>query len=307
MKNLLKNLNLLFVCTVMVFMYSCQEDEIVSEETSGIEFVFTGDRVSNTADAKAGDVKLGSDDGKEFEVCDMSLASYAVVEMAGMSYTIDLNVWGDNYKTDLVEVGPGSYEITSCMLYDSDDNPLYATPTEGSEFGKFVDQALPFNVEVEDYRKIEYDIDVLCVENFTSPQFGFVFWDVNIKEVKNLCIFANYCEPDTGHLVATLEAFVYPNAEETSEADLIWSGFADGDFNSEDEENDLLCVKLPYDSSLPAEDQSYFIELFVNGELYQGTISLDRVDMINAEGSYLHLNENCDGDFDLFESLEIPS
>ncbi|MFO7745169.1 MAG: DUF4842 domain-containing protein, partial [Psychroflexus sp.] len=253
------------------------------------------------------DVKLGSDDGKEFEVCDMSLASYAVVEMAGMSYTIDLNVWGDNYKTDLVEVGPGSYEITSCMLYDSDDNPLYATPTEGSEFGKFVDQALPFNVEVEDYRKIEYDIDVLCVENFTSPQFGFVFWDVNIKEVKNLCIFANYCEPDTGHLVATLEAFVYPNADETSEADLIWSGFADGDFNSEDEENDLLCVKLPYDSSLPAEDQSYFIELFVNGELYQGTISLDRVDMINAEGSYLHLNENCDGDFDLFESLEIPS
>ncbi|MFD0932328.1 DUF4842 domain-containing protein [Psychroflexus salinarum] len=300
MKNLFKNLNLLFVCTAMIFMYSCQEDEIVSEETSGIELVFTGDRVGNTADAKAGDVKLGANEGKEFEVCDMSLASYAVIEMAGMSYTIDLNVWGDSYKTDLIEVGPGSYEVTSCQLYDGDDNPLYATPTEGSEFARFVDQALPFNVEVENYRKIEYEIDVLCVENFTPPQFGFVFWNVNIKEVKNLCVFANYCEPDTGHQVATLEAFVYPNENETSEADLIWSGFGDGDYNSEDTDNELLCIKLPYDSSIPTDEQSYYIELFVNGVLLEGTMPLDRVDQINEEEGYLHLNEDCEGDYDIF-------
>jgi hypothetical protein len=140
------------------------------------------------------------------------------------------------------------------------------------------------------------------VEDFTPPQFGFVFWDITIKEVKNLCIFANFCDPENGHEVATLEAFIYPNENETSEEDLIWSGAADGDFDSEDESNELLCLKFPYDSSIATEDQSYFIELFVNGVLFQGTMPLDRVDMINDEEGYLHLNENCDGDFDVFSN-----
>jgi hypothetical protein len=280
-------------------MYSCQDEENTraSEEASGVEFILSGHRVDDVkSDSKSNNTE------KDGEACDMAFASYAILELGGMNYTIDLKTWGDSYKTDLIELDPGTYQVTSFQLYDGDDNPLYATPAAGSEFGAFVSQPLPFEVTVENFRKIEYDIEVLCIEEFTPPQFGFVFWDITVKEVKNLCVFTNFCEPDSGHEVATLEAFIYPNENATSEADLIWSGFADGDFDSEDEENELLCLKFPYDPSIPTEDQSYFIQLYVNGVLFEGTMPLDRVDEINAEDGYLHLNENCDGDFDVFSN-----
>ncbi|SDG50467.1 hypothetical protein [Psychroflexus sediminis] len=292
MKNLLRTFNFFMAFIAILFMYSCQ-DEAVPEEPSGVEFIFSGDRVS-TAKAGAADFK------KNGESCDMAFASYAVIEMAGTSYTIDLKTWGDNFKTDLIELPPGTYEVTSSQLYDADNNPLYATPKSGSEFGQFVNQPLPFNVNVENYRKIEYDLEALCIEEFTPPQFGFIFWDIAIREVKNLCIFANYCESETGHKVASLDAFIYPNASETSEEDLIWSGSADGDFESGDVSNELLCLKFPYDPSIPKEEQSYYIELFVNGVLYEGTMPLDKIDLINEEDGYLHLNENCDEDYDIF-------
>ncbi|MBZ9779569.1 hypothetical protein LB452_11620 [Psychroflexus sp. CAK8W] len=295
MKKLIKPFSLLFACAAMLFMYSCQDEESTSqEEQGGVEFLLAGDRVST---AKSGITNSKND----VESCDMALASYAVIEMSGETYNINLKAWGDNYKTDLIELGPGTYQVTSVQLYDTDDHPLYATPSADSEFGPFVSQALPFDVTVENYRKIEYDLEVLCIEAFTPPQFGFVFWDITIKQVKNLCVFANYCMPDTGHAVASLDAFVYPNENETSDEDLIWSGSADGDYNSDDEANELLCLKLPYDPSIPTEDQSFFIKLFVNGILVETTLSLDEVDSINEESGYLHLNENCDDDYDDFD------
>ncbi|MBZ9777404.1 DUF4842 domain-containing protein [Psychroflexus sp. CAK8W] len=296
MKNLLKPFSLLFACIAMLFMYSCQDEESTSqEEQGGVEFLLAGDRVSN---AKSGIANAKND----AESCDMALASYAVIEISGDTYEIDLKAWGDSYKTDLIELGPGTYQVTNVQLFDADGHPLYATPMANSEFGPFVSQALPFDVTVENYRKIEYDVEVLCVEEFTPPQFGFVFWDVTIKEVKNLCVFTNFCEPDAGHAVASLEAFIYPNEESTSEEDLIWTGSADGDYDSENPDNELLCLKFPYDPSIPTEDQSFYVELLVNGVLFTGTMPLDRVDMINAEDGYLHLNENCQGDFDIFST-----
>ncbi len=295
MKNLFKTFNLCLASMAMLFMYSCQQDDVATVEKNGVEFIFTGDRVGNSNNA-------GRDNGEYVADCDMSLASYAIITMGGNDYTIDLKAWGDNYKTELVELDPGSYEVTSCMLYDADDNPLYATPMTGSEFGRFVDQSLPFSVEVEEYRKIEYDIDVLCVEDFTPPQFGFVFWNVNMKEVKNLCIFANFCEPEEGHKVATLYAEIYPSELATGPNELIWSGSADGDYESEDEANELLCLKFPYDASIPADEQSFYIKLYINDILFDGTMTLDRVDLINEEEGYLHLNENCKGDFDVFRN-----
>ncbi len=301
MKNLFKTFNLCLASMAMIFMYSCQQDDVATVEKNGVEFIFTGDRANNGNNAGRDD--HGTNGVINFaEVCDMSLASYAIITMGGNDYTIDLKVWGDNYKTELIELAPGDYEVSSVQLYDGDDNPLYATPMTGSDFGNFVSQSLPFDVTVEKYRKIEYDVEVLCVEDFTPPQFGFVFWNIHMKEVKNLCIFANFCEPEEGHKVATLYAEVYPSELETGPNELIWSGSADGDYGSEDEANELLCLKFPYDASLPADEQSFYIKLYINDVLFDGTMTLDRVDMINEEDGYLHLNENCKGDFDVFRN-----
>ena len=299
MKNLFKTIHVLLFSTAILFMYSCQDEEdSVSQEQSGVEFLLAGHQVG---DAKNLNVTAKNDDDNQV-ICDMSLASYAVLNLGGTDYNINLKAWGDSFKTDLIELDPGTYQVSSFQLFDENDQPLYATPESGSEFGPFVSQAVPFDVTVAQYQKTEYDLEVLCVEDFTPPQFGFVFWDVSIKEVKNLCVFANFCEPDSGHEVATLEAFIYPDENSTEDSDLIWTGFADGDFASEDVENDLLCLKFPYDSSIDAGQQSYYVELFINDVLFSGTMPLDRVDSINANNGYLHLNENCQGDFDVFSN-----
>lgn len=179
MKKIFKTFQLFLACTAMLFMYSCQLDDAVSVEASGIEFVFSGDRVS--------DDKIGAKSMyKNGESCDMALASYAIIIMDETSYTIDLKSWGDNFKTDLIELPPGSYEVTSSQLYDADDNLLYSTPMTESEFGKFVSQSLPFRVEVENYRKIEYDLEVLCIEEFTPPQF-----DIDDTDCETAYAFGN--------------------------------------------------------------------------------------------------------------------
>ena len=155
MKNLLKNLNYLFLGFALVFMYSCQDEEAAPEEQGGVEFILAGHRVD---DVKMNGLSSKAGDEKDAEACDMALASYAVLELAGETYTIDMQAWGDGYKTDLIELDPDTYQVTSFQLYDADDNPLYATPMADSEFGPFVSQSLPFDVTVENYRKIEYDL-----------------------------------------------------------------------------------------------------------------------------------------------------
>ncbi|MBK6264683.1 DUF4842 domain-containing protein [Marivirga sp. S37H4] len=299
MKYLNKLFNLCLASMAIVFMYSCQQDDIEVSEKNGIELILAGDRVDDGNSSQRADPDFPT---VEEGGCDLSYASYAIVTINDNDYKIDIKQWGDDFKTNLIELDPGSYTVTSCQLYDEDDNPIFATPMEGSEFGKFVSQPLPIDIEVEQYRKIEYDMEVLCVEDFTPPMFGFTSWSISLKEVKNLCIFANFCEPDMGHQVATLEAYVYPDAENTSDEDLIWSGSADGDYESETEDNELLCLKFPYDANQPTEEQSYYVNLYINGSLFSGTIYLDRVDMINSEYGYLHLNEDCDGDFDFLET-----
>lgn len=285
---------------LMLLVFSCDQNEVADAPT-GVEFLLAPDVVSSDYGRMQQEPVVG--EGK----CDLSLAAYAIVEINGENYTVDIKQWGSDYKTNLIELMPGTYNVQSFVVYGDDNNPLYATPMQGSVFDNFVNMPLPIEFTVETYQKLEYNIEVLCIEEFSPPEFGFVFWNIDLKSTKNLCIFVNYCEPNFGHLVANLEAWVYPSEEETTENDLIWWAVT----NTEDQnpENDILCLKFPFDPDpqVTLEEQSYYVILHVNGVEFTGTIDLSMVDEINAsDKGYLHLNENCDGNFRPFEtSLNI--
>lgn len=296
----MRKLNLLLITALassMVLMFSCQQQEIVDAPT-GVEFILAPDLV----DVENG--RLGQEQPVVGEgMCDLALADYAIIEIDGESYTVDIKLWGDNYKTNLIELMPGNYTVESFVAYDADDNALFATPMMESEFEKFVNVPLPIDFTVENYKKLQYDVEVLCVEEFTPPDFGFAFWDIDLKATKNMCIFFNYCEPDYGHKVATLGAWIYPSEasrEEMGEDAVIWSSTADGDFESDQETNELLCLKFPFDPDMELAEQEYFVVLDVNGVEYTATIDLTLVE--EYEGSYLHLNENCEGNIYPFEN-----
>ena len=312
MKRLFQTFNIALAGTALLFMGSCEKesDSVANQEQATVEFILSGSRATDAqASSKMGGATSsyttfaeedGADDAESS--CDMELASTAVLVIEDDTITTSLKTWQDSYKTDPIELDPGFHSVKSFTLLDENGDFLFSTPMENSDMGPFVSQALPYDIEVEEYKKLEYDLEVLCIEDFTPPEFGFAFWDVTIKEIKNLCIFANFCEPESGHEVASLKASIYPDEESTEPEDLIFEASADGDYDSEEDANELLCLKFPYDPSIATEEQSFYVELLVNDVLFEGTMPLNRIDEINEEDGYLHLNENCQGDFDVFST-----
>lgn len=275
----------------LILFFSCQNDNDEPLDKKGSVSFNIGSLTVPTDGSPGGRVDV--DKG----TCDMEFASYVVIEVDGIAYRLDIEEWGGNFKTDLLELDPGVHVLTSFVVFDAAGYPIFATPTIESEFEKFVQVPLPYEFSVRSYDKIENYIEVLCIEDFTPPDFGFKFWDFDIIQVKYLCIFANYCEEEFGHLVASLEVEVYPNAEQTGPDDLIWSGSSQG-------AGDLLCVKFPYDPRIPTEEQWYYVILRINGILYVADINLAFVDEINeSEKGYLHLNENCHGNIQPFSRI----
>jgi hypothetical protein len=277
----------------LILVFSCQDDKDEPLDNKGsISFNISSLTVP-TDDNPAGRVGV---DPVEEGMCDMQFASYVVVQVDGIAERLDIEQWGGDFKTDLLELDPGMHSLESFVVFTEDGLPIFATPTKGSEFGKFVATPLVKEFEVAAYEKIENYIEVLCIEEFTPPQFGFKFWDFDIIQVEYLCIFANYCEDDFGHMVADLHIEIYPNAQQTTQEDLIWSGSGGP--------SELLCAPFPYDSRIAAEEQVYYVVLMINGIQYVADIDLGTVMEINSsEQGYLHLNKDCKGDIRPFSRV----
>ncbi len=279
---------------VLSFMFfACQDDAVEPVLEKGqVAFEISSSQVPDNYNSPAG--RTDQDIIVPIGECDLENAAYAKVIVDEVEYTLDIQQWGDNYKTNLLELDPGEHVLSSFIVFTGADMPLSATPTVGSEFEKFVDNPLPIMFEVLPYRKLENLIEVLCIEEFEPPLFGFKFWNIDLKSLKYLCIFVNYCEDDYGHMVAPLTIMIFPSIEETELDDLIWEGSVGG-------AGELLCAKFPWDPDVDPELQTYYVVLMINGTPYTATIGIDFIDMINdSPGGYLHLNENCDGTFEPF-------
>ncbi|MGK7397402.1 MAG: alpha/beta fold hydrolase [Candidatus Cyclobacteriaceae bacterium M3_2C_046] len=301
----MKTFSVIFITSLMMLMitllYTCQQDEFV-DAPSGVRFILSPGSVQN-------DGARINQDQDEFPqigegLCDLVHAAYAKIVIEGILEEIEIPIkkWDADYKTDLVELEPGTYNILSFVVYNQQDVPIFATPAASSEFGAFVAEPLPLEFAVSIYEKSALQIEVLCVENFTPPQFGFSFWNIGLKTTRNLCIFGNYCEPASGHLVAEMEAWIYPDAQHTTATDLIWT--ARTDTEDENPNNNLLCLKFPYDPEIPASEQTFYVMLRSENVFLTATLSLAEIDKINEMEGYLHLNKNCQENFEPFQISE---
>ncbi|MGK7397401.1 MAG: right-handed parallel beta-helix repeat-containing protein [Candidatus Cyclobacteriaceae bacterium M3_2C_046] len=299
----MKNFKSFFVASLVVlmsaFLVSCQQDDITVSPT-GVEFILSPGLVQD-------DGARMNQDGNEFPtvgegVCELINAAYVEVVIEGIAdeLTLPVNQWGVEYKTDLAELEPGTYYILSFVVYNDQGDAIFATPAADSEFGPFVSTALPLQFSVSLYEKTPLIIEVLCVENFTPPQFGFSFWNLDIKATRQLCIWGNSCDPDQNNGLAQMEAWIYPDKQHTEATDLIWGGRTD--IEDEDPDNNILCLKFPYDPEIPAEEQIFYVMLQIDNILLTATLSLADIEEINTNAGYIHLNKDCDYNFNLFEN-----
>ncbi|MGK7393318.1 MAG: DUF4842 domain-containing protein [Candidatus Cyclobacteriaceae bacterium M3_2C_046] len=288
--------NIIFslISIALLLMTSCQQEDVQVADQVGVQFeIFSGGSPADNG-------RLSQDFPEVAPgMCNLELAAYAVVEINGMeTYTLDLNIWGSQLKTNLLELTPGEYQVTNFMVYATNGDPLFATPTDESAFARFVNSPLPLDFTVMPYQKMENEVEVLCVEGFTPPDFGFKFWKLSLKQTMPLCIYVNYCDPETGHWVAATEGYVYPDDTEDPEQ-LIWQAQTQGP-------GEILCLRFPYDPNVAMDLQEYYVVLFAEGVKHFATINLDWVNQINnSENQYLHLNKNCDGSIEPFMRSDV--
>lgn len=206
----------------------------------------------------------------------------------GETYNVDVDILfdGTTYFTDYSEElkipvedgGTTTVTLEEFMVYDGDPdgdgNLIWIAPisSEVGQFDGYVDNPLPFDIEVQDGTKPYIDVEVLCYDRRMTNEYGYVFFDIEGKELIEFCVFGNFCPPSGRHYVASysLDVWIYEDGEAT---DHIYDG---EETRREVTENaagewaaDPLCVVLPDD---PDEEDEYLIEITIlEGPNYDAT------------------------------------
>ncbi len=153
------------------------------------------------------------------DICDNGMAHYAILLIqpldsygvsSGNLITKTLEVFYLNGKmyTTTISLSPGKYQLTSFILMNdagtpndtSDDQAVYATPTDGSVYGELVETNLPLNFDVMNFMKNEVTIQVLCFQPADYDKFGFNWFAVDVitvTEEKSFCFFGDICLDET--------------------------------------------------------------------------------------------------------------
>lgn len=256
--------------------------------------------------------------------CSDAEPATAMIEYSygGNDYTATVDVLHDEsgYFTDYSEDlkipvpdgGSVTVTLTGFVVYDAGDNELWVAPknTEDADFAGYVDNPLPFDFEVRDGTKPYIDVDVLCYDHRMANEYGYVFFDINQKEIFNFCLFGNYCTPSGRHYVASysIDVWNYENEQKTEQLydDLTLSvtdSNEDGIY-----EADPLCVALPDDPN--SDDDQYWFEITIldtdeydadNVIVRQGVLTEMEAKLLFDEEDdglleYYHFQVGCDDD-----------
>ena len=88
------------------------------------------------------------------------------------------------------------FYVTQFMVYDAQDDLIYAAPLDGSDaqgWLDYPDRQLDLLIHICEFTKYQYDIDVLCYEEAWYLEFGFVWFNVHEVVLCEVCFFGDIC------------------------------------------------------------------------------------------------------------------
>ena len=230
----------------------------------------------------------------------------------------DSNGYFTAYSEALKILVPSGESVTitlnSFIVYDGDPEDdsseiIWIAPIEDEEgeFDGYVDNALPFDFELEAGTKPYIDIEVLCFDRRMVNEYGYVFFDILPETIYPLCLFVNYCNEDGRHWVADYAVDLYfgtnssgimlydhlnPNA-------MAENGVINGQFFA-----DPLCLVVPGPpANLPADEPYLYLIIYPQdwddnyGDIDNTPVPVQLTwemveDLLNGDGTtneYLHL------------------
>ena len=317
----MKKLNhyLAFFALFALLLAGCSKDETSSNSENASSFAeLTFETALNDLINRAASVNKNHFD--QIPNCSSEAPATAgiVFSYGGNQYDIELDILFDgsvyftDYSEDLkIPVENGGMTLVTLeefIVYDGGGEIIWIAPisSEEGQFDGYVDNPLPFDIEVRDGTKPYIPVEVLCYDRRMANEYGYVFFDLENTELINFCIFGNFCPPSGRHYVASYSVDVWTVDENDQNVDQLYD-----DLTREVAENDAgelsadpLCIVLP--DRLGEEDR-YRIEIRIQdgpnydtneGELIRTTILTDEEVRTFFDGDdnleYFHFFEGCD-------------
>ena len=302
---------LTYLTVLALFFTSCSKDEnqgVSETEKATLSFGAIVNDLSSKSDNKQteiGDIPVCSDDAPSYVEIILMQGEEEVVGTMTEPFRIDFVA--DQLYTEEVpelELEVGTYSLEHFVVYNEVGDPIWIAP-KGGILAEFVDQILPYQINLGAGVKKYVDVSVLCYDDREASQYGYSFFDIDMTETFEYCFFANYCDDSGRHYPARYSVEISIDGEPVVSGEINNTGTDEnGDWFA-----DPLCLHLP---NLPEYDDDeayldYTITLLDWEGVYdaeemtlEGSLSRNDV-MENFDGEteidYEHLRFGCeDGD-----------
>jgi len=111
-------------------------------------------------------------------------------EMVLENKKLPLFSFGQSYVSENIELPLGNYKLTQFVVLDAANKTIYATPIEGSELAKYVEDPLPISFTVFENKTSLVVPQVLEIEPNDMPEnFGYVSFGFEIISLKGVYFY----------------------------------------------------------------------------------------------------------------------
>ncbi len=212
-----KSIYVLFASIIIggLFFISCdKEDETKSDKSGRLVFSL------NQLPAKTGGVSLKSTDAKEDAVAIIVTIMGSQGDTLYYHEKLELYNFNGSFITEAILLPEGSYELTEFLVLDEENNVIYITPIEGSEYAYLVSDPLgiSFEVMVNQVTKVVPEVistDCIC----TAIDFGYVGFDFDVVDIFCILLNAQIYDETIGNHV-----FVSANITVEGDGKVIYTG-----------------------------------------------------------------------------------
>jgi len=184
-----------FMAVLLLGMVSCKKDQPQPDPVKSGQ----GEIQFNIIQSSFNSFKNGNDETPE---CSDLSWSYAKFELGGVIYTSPIiTMPGGDLLTQVVKLDTGDYQLTSFYVYndngtpndDSDDVLVRAAPKPNSDYWSLMKNQLDLDVHIDAFKKISFEVDVLCYEDIYYEAFGFTWLEINDLTIEKICVFGDVC------------------------------------------------------------------------------------------------------------------
>jgi hypothetical protein len=156
------------VCLLLIVSFSCQREEKILPTKGNATFSFdqkdrTNGRIQETTTPAFVLLEIIDGNGNKLEEKKLNLLPF-----------------GQSYLSENLELPIGSYQLTQFVVLDASGVAIYATPLEGSELAKYVNDPLPIKFTITN-EGTQVTSQVLAIDPGDNPEvFGYASFGFEI-------------------------------------------------------------------------------------------------------------------------------